>query len=174
MFSFGAVFTFIPLAAIRSGISFYSLFFIAFAVAVISSRFLVQRIIEWFGLEKAGMYAYLALLLGGMLLLLPLSPAVLVVSGLIFGTGFGIAYPVFVLLLVHRIGAGNRGTSLGILNASGDIGSALSVSILGGIAEHFGYLYLFLAVTVILALCMYLLYSLLTRQHTSQSQTGHV
>jgi MFS family permease len=172
-FAFGAVFTFIPLAAIQSGISFYSLFFIAFAVSVISSRFLVQRIIEWFGLEKACMYAYLAMLLGGMLLLLTLSPVVLVVSGLIFGAGFGVTYPAFVLLLVHRIGAANRGTSLGILIASGDIGNAVSISILGGIAEHFGYFYLFLAVTVVLAVCMYLLHSLISRHHTKPQKMSH-
>jgi MFS family permease len=160
-FAFGAIFTFIPLAAIQSGISFYSLFFISFAASVICSRLLVQRVIEWFGLEKACMYAYTSMLLGGLLLLFPLSPVVLVLSGLIFGAGFGITFPAYVLLLVHRMGAANRGTSLGILIASGDIANALSISILGGIAEYFGYFYLFLAVSAILAICMYILYALI-------------
>jgi MFS family permease len=160
-FAFGAIFTFIPLAAIQSGISFYSLFFISFAASVICSRLLVQRTIEWFGLEKACMYAYTSMLLGGLLLLFTLSPVILVLSGFFFGAGFGITFPAYVLLLVHRIGAANRGTSLGILIASGDIANALSISILGGIAEYFGYFYLFLAVSTILALCMYILYALI-------------
>lgn len=107
------------------------------------------------------MYAYTSMLLGGLLLLFPLSPVVLVLSGLIFGAGFGITFPAYVLLLVHRMGAANRGTSLGILIASGDIANALSISILGGIAEYFGYFYLFLAVSAILAICMYILYALI-------------
>jgi MFS family permease len=163
-FAYGALFTFIPLAAIQGGISFYSIFFISFAVSVVFSRFLVQRVIEWFGLEKACVYAYASMLCGGLLLLFTLSPAVLALSGFIFGAGFGITYPAFVLLLVHRIGPANRGTSLGILMAAWDIGSALSISILGGIAEHFGYFYLFLAVGTMLAICMYIFSSLIFRR----------
>jgi len=70
--------------------------------------------------------------------------------------------------LVHRFDAANRGTSSGILIAAGDIAVALSVSILGGMAEHFGYFYLFLAVTTILVVCMYLVYAL-----TSSKKTIH-
>jgi len=171
-FAYGAIFTFIPLAAIQVGISFYSIFFISFAVSVVFSRFLVQRVIEWFGLEKACVYAYASMLVGGLLLLFPLSPVVLVLSGLIFGAGFGITYPSFVLLLVHRIGPANRGTSLGILMASWDIGSALSISILGGIAEHFGYFYLFLAVGAMLAICMYIFFSLIYRRKSGHTESA--
>jgi len=112
-------------------------------------------------MEKTCVYAYLSMLCGVLLLVFTMSPVVLVVTGLSFGAGFGVTFPAFILLLVHRIDAANRGTSLGILIASGDIANALSVSILGGIAEHFGYFYLFLAVTVILAVSMFLLYTLI-------------
>lgn len=165
-FAFGAIFTFIPLAAIQSGISFYSFFFIAFAVSVISSRFFVQRIIERLGLERTCVYAYMAMFLGVLLLVFTMSPVALVLTGLFFGAGFGITFPAFVLLLVHRIDAAGRGTSLGILIAAGDIANALSVSILGGVAEHFGYLYLFLGASVILAVCMYVLRALISVKKT--------
>jgi MFS family permease len=171
-FAYGAIFTFIPLAAIGGGISFYSIYFISFAVSVVFSRFLVQRVIEWFGLEKACVYAYASMLFGGLLLLFTLSPALLAFSGFIFGAGFGITYPAFVLLLVHRIGPANRGTSLGILMASWDIGSALSISILGAIAEHFGYFYLFFAVGTMLAICMYIFCSLIFRRKPRHAEAG--
>ncbi len=166
-FAFGAVFTFIPLAAIQSGIAFYSFFFLAFAVSVTISRFFVQRIIDLLGLEKTCVYAYLAMLFGVLLLLFTLSPAILIVTGLSFGAGFGITFPAFVLLLVHRIDMTNRGTSLGILIASTDIASALSISILGGVVEYFGYFYLFLTTAAILAVCMYFFHSIIsTRKFT--------
>ncbi len=171
-FAFGAVFTFIPLAAIRSNIHFYSFFFIAFAVSVISSRFFVQRIIDWFGLEKTCVYAYLVMLLGVSLLLFTLSPVILIVTGLFFGAGFGITFPAFVLLLVHRIDAANRGTSLGILIAAGDIANALSISILGGIAESFGYFFLFLAVVVALAVCTFLLYVMIAPKKNARPEAA--
>lgn len=161
MFAYGAAFTFVPLAAIQSGIAFYSFFLIAFAVAVVASRLFVQRIIEGLGLEKSCVYAYLAILSSMLLLLLPLSPAVLIITGLFYGVGLGVAFPAFVILVVQRMGAANRGTSLGIMIAAGDIAMALSVSILGAIAQHFGYFYLFLVTCVVLTSCQVLLCTLL-------------
>lgn len=160
-FAFGALFTYIPLAAISSNISFYSFFFIAFAVSVVGSRFFVQRIIGYIGLKNTCLYGYLAMVVGVLFLVFAISPVILVVTGLLYGVGLGVTFPAFVLLLVNRIDAVNRGTSLGILIASGDIAMALAVTILGATAEHFGYLYLFLTAAVVLAVCMYLLYALI-------------
>ncbi len=161
MFAYGASFTFVPLAAIQSGIAFYSFFLIAFAVSVVFSRFLVQRVIECLGLEKACVYSYAAMVSGMLLLLFPLSPVVLIAAGLSYGAGLGVAFPVFVILIVQRIEVANRGTSLGIMIGAGDIAMALSVSISGAIAQHFGYFYIFLATSVVLVVCQMLLFTLL-------------
>ncbi len=161
MFAYGSSFTFVPLAALQSGITFYSFFLIAFAVSVVISRFLVQRVIECLGMEKACIYSYAAMVFGMLLLVFPLSPVVLVAAGLSYGTGLGVAFPAFVILVVQRIGAANRGTSLGIMIGAGDIAIALSVSILGVIAQHFGYFYLFLATSLVLTICQFLLVALL-------------
>lgn len=169
-FAFGAVFTYVPLAAIQGGTSFYSFFFIAFAVTVVISRFFVQRIIDMLGMERTCLYAYLAMLVGVLPLVFDLSPPVLVVTGLSFGAGFGVTFPAFILLLVQRLNAARRGTSLGILIAAGDIAIALSAAIMGTIAEHLGYVHLFLATTVTLAVCMYFLHTLiLTGSANSES-----
>jgi MFS family permease len=158
-FSFSAVLTFIPLAAIDKGINFYSLFFIAFAISVISSRFFVQRINQILGLVNATVYASITMLFSILLLLVTISPLVLISSGILFGLGFGIVYPTLVLLLVERINPTNRGTALGIMIAAGDIGNALSTAILGGVAEHLGYTALFSATALLLALCTYYFYT---------------
>jgi MFS family permease len=157
-FSFSAVLTFIPLAAIDQGLHFYSLFFIAFAIAVISSRFFVQRINQILGLVNATVYASITMLLSILLLLISISPIILILSGILFGLGFGIVYPTLVLLLVERIHPTNRGTALGIMIAAGDIGNALSTAILGGVAEYLGYAALFSATALLLALCTYYFY----------------
>lgn len=149
-FSFGAVFTFVPLAALDSGISFYSLFFITFAIFVIASRFFVQRINDILGLEKSVQYASLMLLTSVLLLYATISPLTLALSGAIFGLGFGVIFPTLVLLLVYRINPNNRGTGLSILIAAGDTGNALSAALLGGVAEHFGYPCLFMITALLL------------------------
>lgn len=158
-FSFSAVLTFIPLAAIEQGLHFYSLFFIAFAIAVISSRFFVQRVNQILGLVNATVYASITMLLSILLLLISISPVILILSGILFGLGFGIVYPTLVLLLVERIHPTNRGTALGIMIAAGDIGNALSTAILGGVAEYLGYAALFSATALLLALCTYYFYA---------------
>jgi MFS family permease len=163
-FSFGALFTFIPLAALEKNIHFYSLFFIAFAVAVVCSRFFVQQANEMLGLEKASVYASGFMLAGVLLLLINISELILVLTGILFGLGFGIVYPTLVLLLVQRINQTNRGTALGILIASGDIGNALSTAILGGVAEHLGYMALFLTTALILAICTYCFHSMIAKE----------
>ena len=163
-FSFGAVFTFIPLAALEKGIHFYSLFFIAFAVSVVCSRFFVQQANERLGLEKASVCASVSMLAGVLLLLINISAPILVLTGILFGLGFGIVFPTLVLLLVQRINQTNRGTALGIMIASGDIGNALSTAILGGVAEHLGYVALFLTTALILALCTYFFHNLIAKE----------
>ena len=168
-FAFGALFTYIPLASLQGGISFYSYFFIAFGVCVVACRFFVQRIIDRLGLERTCVYSFAAMVLGVLLPACPLSPVVLMATGLLYGAGLGIIFPAFVILLVQRTDAAIRGTSLGILIAGGDIAMALSVSILGGVAEHFGYISLFLTTTGILAVCMALFCALLFTERTVPS-----
>lgn len=161
MFAYGAAFTFVPLAAIQSGIAFYSFFLIAFAVSVVSSRLFVQRIIERLGLKRTCVCSYGAMSFGMLLLLFPLSPVVLIATGLAYGVGLGVAFPAFVILVVQQIEVTNRGTSLGIMIGAGDIAMALSVSALGAIAQHFGYFYLFLVTSLVVAVCQIVLSALL-------------
>jgi MFS family permease len=162
-FSFSAVFTFIPLASLAQGIHFYSLFFIAFAILVIGSRFFVQDINNKLGLEKTVIYGGLTMVVSILLLLIIITPVILILAGSLFGIGFGVVYPTLVLLLIGRIHKSNRGTALSILTASGDIGAALSTAILGGVAEHFGYVYLFLTSALILVICTYCFHEILAK-----------
>jgi len=162
-FSFSAVLTFIPLAAIDKGISFYSMLFIAFAISVISSRVFVQRINHSFGLVNSTVYASITMLVSILLLLVTISPMILISSGILFGLGFGIVYPTLVILLVERINQKNRGTALGIMIAAGDIGNALSSAILGAVAEHLGYAVLFATTSLLLAVCIYYFYNILVK-----------
>lgn len=162
-FSFSAILTFIPLAAIDKGVNFYSLFFIAFAISVISSRVFVQKINHMLGLVNATVYSSITMLLGIVLLLADISPMILIISGILFGLGFGVVYPTLVLLLVGRINQTNRGTALGIMIAAGDIGNAISTAILGGVAEHLGYFALFSTTAILLAVCTYYFYAILVK-----------
>lgn len=151
-FSFSALFTFIPLAALAENIHFYSLYFISFAIFVICSRFFVQQVNYLLGLNGTIIYSSLVMLFSTILLFIGISPIVLTLAGALFGLGFGVIFPSLVLLVVKKTPESSRGTALSILTASSDIGNALSVAILGVVAEHLGYDVLFGAIAVVLLL----------------------
>jgi predicted MFS family arabinose efflux permease len=163
-FAFSAVFTFIPLTALDKGIPFYSLFFISFATFVISSRLFVQRINDILGLQKTIISASLTMMVSVLLLVAAISPAILFLSGALFGLGFGVVFPTSVLLLLSRIDSASRGTALSMLTASGDTGNALSAAILGFVAEHFGYPSLFMTTALIIVLGTYCFHNILAKE----------
>jgi predicted MFS family arabinose efflux permease len=169
-FAFSAVFTFIPLAALANDIHFYSLFFIAFAVLVVASRFFVQDINTRFGLKRTVLYASVIMVISILLLIITINPTILILSGSLFGLGFGVVFPTLVLLVIGNIDRGSRGTALSILTASGDIGAALSTAILGGVAEHFGYTYLFLASALIVVISTYYFNKNLAKGSTNRTK----
>lgn len=169
-FAFSALFTFIPLASLAENISFYSLFFIAFAVFVICSRFFVRRINDLLGLEKTVYASSIAMLISILLFFTGISPTSLLLGGILFGTGFGVIFPTLVLLLVRRIKENNRGTGLSVLTAASDIGNALSAASLGLIAEHYGYPSLFLVLIIILLCGNYGFFTALRKTGTPVKQ----
>ncbi|SDE40936.1 MFS transporter [Sporomusa acidovorans] len=88
----------------------------------------------------------------------------LIIAGGLFGIGFGAVFPSLVLLLVQKTAESNRGTALSILTAAGDIGNALSTAILGVVAEHLGYPFLFSAVAVTLFMGTYGFYFIVSKK----------
>lgn len=169
-FSFSALFTFIPLAALAENIHFYSLYFIAFAIFVICSRFFVQQVNDVLGLNQTIIYSSVVMLLSTMLLFIGISPIVLTLAGALFGIGFGVIFPSLVLLIVKKTPESSRGTALSILTASSDIGNAFSVAILGVIAEHLGYNVLFGAIAIVLLLSIIGFYFTLGERQKSRLQ----
>lgn len=170
--SFSAVFTFIPLASLANGVSFYSLFFIAFAIFVVASRFFVQHVNGRLGLEKTAVYASIIMVCSISMLAWQISPVVLAVAGSLFGIGFGVVFPTLVLLVVRNMPDNCRGTALGILIAAGDIGVALAGALLGAVAEYLGYSTLFFTAALQLVICIWWFHYLLSHGEPLQEKVS--
>lgn len=154
----GASFTFVPLMALQLNIGSYSVFFIAFSVAVISARLGVDYINSRWHAEHTSVYASIINSISALLLALMPSPLVFAVSGMLLGLGFGIIYPTLAGYLVQRVNAANKGTALGILSGAGDIGNALGASVLGIVAQAYGFTAVFAAAAVVILVCTYYFY----------------
>ena len=74
-----------------------------FALAIIVTRPFIARYADRVGHERVVVPCLVAGRGGVALLALADTPAVFVVSALVFGTGFGSAYPIFVAHLMKRV-----------------------------------------------------------------------
>ena len=62
-----------------------------------------------------------------------------IASAIVFGTGFGMAYPVYAAFLLQRIDARRRGASFGALIAAFDTGIGSGSLLTGWLIQHVGY-----------------------------------
>ena len=138
-FGYGGVTSFVSLYAQESGVSFRGVYFVAFTVTVLVTRpYLVRRadrkdatrvLIPLLGLTAAGF---------GILAISGTLPYLLA-SGIVFGTGFGSAYPVFASYMLSKVDPARRGAAFGSIILAFDTGIGSGSMLLGIIIENYGY-----------------------------------
>ena len=74
-----------------------------------------------------------------MLLAVGGSRTVFVLSALVFGTGFGSAYPLFLGHLMRHVDPARRGAAFGSILAAFDTGIGTGSVVIGWIVQHYGY-----------------------------------
>lgn len=151
-------FTFIPLIALAEGGIPYFPFFFAFMVAVLIARLGVQYIAKLWPAERAATYANLLNACSVAVVAIHPSTLTFILSGILVGLGFGVIFPTLAVYVVEHTNPANKGTALGTLSTAGDVGNALGASVLGIVADVFGYRALFLVSTAVVLLCTYYFY----------------
>jgi len=138
-FGYGGITSFVSLYAQESGVSFRGVYFVAFTVTVLLTRpYLLRRA------DQEDPTRFLLPLLGltatgfGILAISGRQPY-LVASAVVFGTGFGSAYPVFASYMLRKIDPGRRGAAFGSIILAFDTGIGSGSMLLGIIIEHHGY-----------------------------------
>ncbi len=67
------------------------------------------------------------------------SRAMFVVSALVFGTGFGSAYPLFLGHVMRHVAPERRGAAFGSIIAAFDTGIGTGSMVIGWLVQHYGY-----------------------------------
>lgn len=150
-------FTFVPLAALAESMPF-SLFFIGFMIAVVGARLAVQRLTSRAGAEILTAVSSFINVLGLAVVIAYVTPLTLFISGILIGIGFGLIFPIVAVYVVQHNSPANKGAALGILTGAGDIGNALGASVLGIVADLYGYRALFAAAAAVVMLCTWHFY----------------
>jgi MFS family permease len=138
-FGYGGMTSFVALYAQEAGVRFKGIYFLVFAVTVLLTRPFLGRMADRSG-RKRILLPCLALIAVGMALLaVSARLPCLILSAVIFGTGFGSAYPAFAAYVLERVDASRRGATFGTILLAFDTGIGSGSMLLGTLIQHFGY-----------------------------------
>ena len=138
-YSYGAITSFAAMYGEASGSTPKGLYLTVVGVAIIATRPFLGRIADRVGYVRL-LVPCLALISVGLVVLVSGgSRARLVLSAVVFGAGYGTAYPVYAAYLLQRVNAGRRGAAFGALIAAFDTGIGTGSLVTGWIIGVAGY-----------------------------------
>jgi MFS family permease len=138
-FGYGAITSFSAMFADALGVSPKSIYLTLLAVVILLTRPLSGPLADRIGYRRVFLPCLALIAVGLALLASASSLAWLVVSAIVFGIGFGTAYPVFVAYVMRDIHAARRGAAFGAILAAFDTGIGTGSSSVGWLIERFGF-----------------------------------
>jgi MFS family permease len=138
-FGYGGITSFVAMYSEASGVSPRALYFTVFSIAILLTRPYVARLGDRVGHRRVLLPCLVLVMLGFVLLAMGGSRPVFVVSALVFGTGFGAAYPLFLGHVMRHVDPARRGAAFGSILAAFDTGIGTGSIAIGWIVEHHGF-----------------------------------
>lgn len=138
-FGYGAVTSFAALYADQNGVAPKGIFFTVFALVILVTRPFSGRLADRVGHRKILLPSLALIALGLGLLALRATRSWLVLSAVVFGTGFGSAYPVFAAHVMNHVDPSRRGAAFGGILAAFDTGIGTGSIATGWIVQRFGF-----------------------------------
>jgi MFS family permease len=138
-FGYGGITSFTALYADAQGVSPKGVYLTVLSVVILMTRPLSGRLGDRLGHRRV-LLPCLALIAAGLgCLCLGGTLVWQVTSAVIFGTGFGTAYPVFVAYVMQHVGPERRGAAFGSILAAFDTGIGTGSTLMGGIIGEYGF-----------------------------------
>ncbi len=138
-FAYGGILSFSALYADASGVSPRALYLTILAIVMLISRPAAGRLADTVGYKR--MFVPCLALIAVGLACYAVSPTRpwLIASALLFGLGFGVAYPVYVGYIMQHIDPGRRGAAFGGILGAFDTGIATGSTMMGWLIERYGF-----------------------------------
>ena len=138
-FGYGGVTSFVAVYAKELGVTPPSLFFSVCAVAMVFTRPFSGTLADRIGPAKVLAPCVLLTSLGYALLAIGGSKGMLIAAALVFGTGFGSAYPAFAAFVMRHVEETKRAAAFGGILAALDTGIGSGSITLGWIIQRHGF-----------------------------------
>lgn len=138
-FGHGGIVSFAALYAAASGVTPRGIYLTALALVILASRPLVVPMGDRYGYERIFIPCLVLIPIGLSLLAVGGTRLWMVLSALVFGLGFGTAYPVFAAYIMQRVTPGRRGAAFGAMLAAFDTGIGTGSTMMGGLIQRMGF-----------------------------------
>jgi MFS family permease len=142
--TFGAILSFLPLFTEERQAGNAGLFFAVYALTTTLTRIPIGRLSDRVGRVRIIIPALVVLTLSMVALSAVNSTLGLVLVAILYGASFGTMLPIITALVVDRAPDHNRGTALGVVTASFDLGIGLGSVALGVVGALAGFTSMFL------------------------------
>jgi MFS family permease len=138
-FGYGGVTSFSALYADARGVTPRTLFFTVFAVTTLVVRFVSGRLADTIGYRRVFVPCLFLIVAGYLLLALGGDRLSFILSAIVFGSGFGAAWPVFMAHVLQYFDASRRGAVFGGVLSCFDTGIGTGSIAAGWIIQHWGF-----------------------------------
>jgi MFS family permease len=138
-FSYGGITSFVAVYAERLGVTPRALYFTVFCAAIVVTRGFIGRYADRIGYARLIVPCLALIVVGVGVLSIATDRATFVVSALLFGVGFGSAYPLFVSHLMHNVPENRRTATFGALIGAFDTGIGTGSIAVGWMSERYGF-----------------------------------
>ena len=153
-FGYGGITSFTALYADANGVTPKGLYLTALALIILVTRPLSGRIGDRFGYRRVFVPCLVLIALGLSCLAFGGTRFWLVTSAIIFGAGFGTAYPVFASYVMRQVGADRRGAAFGAILACFDTGIGTGSTSMGWLIGRYGFATAFAVAAALSALAL--------------------
>jgi MFS family permease len=136
--TYGSIVSFLPLFAVKQGISNPGIFFTVFAITLILVRGLAGKLSDVKGRKFVIVPGMIITAIGLFVLSIAGSLTGFITAALLYGIGFGLFHPTMMALLVDRVSPLGRGAAMGTFTASFDLGIGMGSILMGVILEFAG------------------------------------
>jgi MFS family permease len=138
-FGYGAINSFVALYAIQEGVAPPGLYFIVFALMTLAVRPFSGRLADRAGYRAVYLPCLVLISIGLALLAVSGARPWVVASAIVFGLGFGAAYPIYVAYVMQHVAEARRGAAFGAILTAFDTGIGTGSIVSGLVVERFGY-----------------------------------
>lgn len=138
-FGYGGITSFTALYADANGVTPKSIYLITLAIVILVTRPFSGRLGDRFGYARVFVPCLVLISIGLACLAVAGTRGWMIASAIIFGIGFGTAYPVYVGYVMQDVSAERRGAAFGAILAAFDTGIGTGSTAIGWLIQRFGY-----------------------------------